>query len=412
MAGGAAVVPESNTTITIRGSEDANASSISFLGNGDTVSGGTLDLGDNGGTIDVEGTSATISSTIVGGGLTETGSGTDLLTATNAYNGPTIVAAGTLEDQSPGALSGYDSPSQVSVASGATLAVMVGGSSDWNSDSIGALLANATFASGSLLGIDTSDATSGPFVCTTNIADSGGGALNLNLVKLGNNTLTLAPSEGNNNYSGTTTVIAGTLETHSPAALPGYNVSGQVSVDSGATLAVMVGTAYDWGGMGGDDIGTLLDNASFADGATLGIDTSDADGGTFSYPGSITNTSGGSLAVAVCGGGTLELSGTSTYSGPTAVIGGTTLQMTTADALPSTTVVTLTGSSLNLNGNALTIAGLAGDQPSSVNLGGTQLTLQTSANENLQRDSQQRLRRRRLAVDRLGLGSAGPRPGQ
>ena len=217
-AAAAAVIPESNTTIIIGGSETINASSISFLGNDDTVSGGTLNLGSAGGTIDVEGSSATISSTIIGGGLTETGNGTDLLTAANGYTGMTIVSAGTLEEQSPGSLPGYDAPDMVSVASGATLAVMVGGSSDWNSnpmvsDDIATLLTDATFASGSSLGIDTSV---GSFTCTTNIADSGGGVLNLSLVKLGNDTLTLDPPGGSNNYSGTTTVIAGTLKRNRP----------------------------------------------------------------------------------------------------------------------------------------------------------------------------------------------------
>ena len=137
------------------------------------------------------------------------------------------------------------------MASGATLAVMVGGASDWNSgasDDIGTLLGNTAFAGGSSLGIDTTDAYGG-FTYGGTIADTATGPLGL--VVLGENTLTLTAA---NTYTGGTVVTAGTLEAQSPASLPGYSTPGEVSVASGATLAVMVGGASDWNSGASDDI--------------------------------------------------------------------------------------------------------------------------------------------------------------
>ena len=258
-----------------------------------------------------------------------------------------------------------------------------GGRQQWRLDFLEPLQPagqRANFDTGSSLGIDTSD---GNFPYPDAIAGNGGAALNVNLVKLGDNTLTLEPPTGGNNYTGTTTIAAGTLDAATPAALPGYNVSGEVSVAAGATLAVRVGgnsASGDWNcpSANTDQIATLLANAAFADGATLGIDTNDASAGPFTYAGAIADTSGGSLGLAVSGGHTLILSGANSYSGPTTVTVAT-LQLGVADALPSTTVVTLAGGGLDLADNDLTIAGLAGSGETTLDL--AQLTIDTSANQ-------------------------------
>ena len=71
-------------------------------------------------------------------------------------------------------------------------------------DDISVLLANATFSTGSFLGIDTTD---GDF---TYASDIGGGVSSvMGLVKLGENTLTLTTA---NTYGGETDIEDGTLQ--------------------------------------------------------------------------------------------------------------------------------------------------------------------------------------------------------
>ena len=124
-----------------------------------------------------------------------------------------------------------------------------------------------TFTAGNSLGIDTSD---GSFAYGSNIAGA------LGLIKLGNNTLTLA---GNNTYRGTTTVAAGTLQ-----------------IGRGGTA-------------GTPGTGPIVDNA------VLLFDRSDA------Y--TLANAVSGSGSLLQSGPGTLLLTATNHYSGPTTVTAGT-----------------------------------------------------------------------------------------
>ncbi len=258
-----------------------------------------------------------IDADMTGGPATLTGNGMVYLTGINTYTGGTTVGAtaadaGTLEAQTTAALPGYDSYGVVSVGSNATLAVAVGGSGDWQSADIDALLANALFSGGASLGIDTTD---GNFVYGSNIADTAGGPLGL--VVLGNNVLTLT---GANSYTGGTSLQGGTLEAQTPGSLPGHDGSpsfGVLSVGSGTTLAVAVGATGDWQS---GDIDSLLANAVFCSGAALGIDTTD---GNFLYGSNIADTTRGPLGLVKLGSNELTLSGDNTYSGGTAVYGGT-----------------------------------------------------------------------------------------
>ena len=107
----------------------------------------------------------------------------------NTYSAGTFVDGGTLEVRTTSSLPGYDNNSfdAVAVARGATLAVGVGGTSDWQATDIANLLANWQFDSGSALGIDTSD---GAFSCPSIITDTVGGPLGL--AKFGENSLTIS----------------------------------------------------------------------------------------------------------------------------------------------------------------------------------------------------------------------------
>ena len=123
-----------------------------------------------------------------------------LLSTSNTYGGGTTVNVGALAATSPGALPNYNVGSKVTVNTGGMLTLSVGGSG-WLATSAGSLLnANGTgFASGSTLGLDTTNANFTYGVITGNMG----------LAKLGVNTLTLT---GNSTFAGPTLISGGTLQ--------------------------------------------------------------------------------------------------------------------------------------------------------------------------------------------------------
>ena len=229
-------------------------------------------------------------------------------------------------------LSGYTTSGKVSVASGATLALNAGGTGEFASADLDTLRSNASFSSGSFLGIDTTNA-GGSFSYGSNITEP------IGLIKLGTGTFTIS---GSNTYSGTTAVNAGTLQAAKTASLSGYTSAGKVSVAGGATLAVNVGGT---GEFASGDLNTLRGNASFSSGSFLGIDTTNA-GGNFAYGSNITE----SIGLTKLGSGTLTLSGANSYNGGTNLSAG--VLSFANGALGSTGAVAFTGNStLQWNGN-------------------------------------------------------------
>ncbi len=111
-----------------------------------------------------------------------------------------------------------------------------------------------------------------------------------------------------------TTISQGTLQATNPLALPNY---ANVSVASGAMVAVNAGGPGEWNSGSSDDIGALAASASFVSGAMLGIDTTNAASG-LTYGGSLN----GVFGVAKLGANNLTLTGASNYTGPTVVSGG------------------------------------------------------------------------------------------
>ena len=293
-------------------------------------------------TANVTGGSLRLAGSLARGGssnLTKTGAGTLYLLGFGSGTGLTTVSAGTLQYSLPGAL--YAGATEnwtaanISVASGATLAVNVGGTSDFTTDNVTTLLAglstvsNNGLTAGARFGFDTTNATA-PVTYSTPLVNStgtGGGAVGF--TKLGAGTLSLS---GANTYTGPTTVSGGTLQFTKPAAL--YNgatenwTAANISVASGATLAVNVGGTTDFTP---GNVSTLLTqistvaNNGLKAGATVGFDTTNAVG-TVNYASPITNSTGaggGAVGVAKFGAGTLSLNGVSTYSGATTVSAGT-----------------------------------------------------------------------------------------
>ena len=237
IAGGTLVLASSlalqNSTLDTSGSGTLSFGSLTAATLGGLTGPGTLNLA-NSSSVGVavqagnNGASTTFSGALTGSGsLTKVGSGTLLLSGSNTYSGTTTVNAGTLEAAGTASLPDTGLAGKITVANSGTLAVSTGGNG-WTAAGISTLLSsNGTgFASGSILGVDTSG---GSLSYTLNIAGSMG------LTKLGGNTLLLT---GTNTYSGGTAVDAGTLQAAGTAALPGYGTAGKITVGNGGTLAV------------------------------------------------------------------------------------------------------------------------------------------------------------------------------
>ncbi len=324
-------------------------------------------------------------STGVGGGslgFTKLGSGKLILNQANTYTGRTTIQGGTLQIGKVASLynaSNYGSSlwtkENISVDSGAMLAVNVGSYDEFSAYSAGILLGNLTgsvnnngLQAGSCFGIDTSNATSDTAFSHSiaNSTGTGGGALSF--AKLGTGTLVLS---GANSYSGATSIQGGTLEFRNAASL--YNsdsakwTNSNISVASGATLAVQVGRYYDnsiyntQDGFTAAQAKTLLSNLStnvnhngLQAGSTFAIDT--YNNVTFDQKiADSTGAGGGALGFTKLGYGRLTLNQANTYTGPTTLSGGT-LVIAGAGTLGSHSALTLNDySSLNLGGTTQTV---------------------------------------------------------
>ena len=113
------------------------------------------------------------------GAIHKLGTGTLTLSGMNTYTGNTAILQGTLQAKGPTALSGYGTAGKVLVFNGAMLTVNTGGPGEWAAGDIQTLLSKSNFNSGSLLGVDTTDALGENFDYPTALAG------NIGLSKLG-----------------------------------------------------------------------------------------------------------------------------------------------------------------------------------------------------------------------------------
>jgi YVTN family beta-propeller protein/autotransporter-associated beta strand protein len=222
------------------------------IGGANIVSALPITLMSQGGTIDTNGNSATLSGAISGpGGLTKVGAGTLTLSGSSTYTGATSVNAGTLQ---AGVVNAFSPFSAFTVASGATL--------DLNSfnQTIGSLAGAGSATLGSAMLTTGNDNTSTTFSGTI----SGTGSL----TKIGSGTLMLT---GINTYSGRTAVNGGTLEVDgsiAPSSLTTVNSGGTLTgIGTVGNLTVAGGGTFAPGSGAPGSSMTVAGNLAFQSGA-------------------------------------------------------------------------------------------------------------------------------------------------
>jgi autotransporter-associated beta strand protein len=155
----------------------------------------------------------------------------------------------------------------------------------------------------------------------------------LSLTKSGGGTLTLS---GTNNYSGATTINAGTLQFARRNSL--YNAAtanwtaSNLIVQSGATATFNVGGTGEFTTTDFTSLVALgTSTGGFRSGSSIGIGVNS---GSVTYSSSIANPNAGANALGLtkAGAGRLILSGANTYTGPTLATGGI-LQFNTRSSL-------------------------------------------------------------------------------
>jgi autotransporter-associated beta strand protein len=323
----------------------------------------------------------TVANTISGTGiLYKSGAGRVSLTGANSYSGGTRLNEGTLALDSAGALGSTGTI----YFNGGTLQFSAANTTDYS--------ARFDAAASQAYRINTNGQN---IVFATALAGFSRG-----LVKLGGGTLTLS---GNNTYSGTTTISAGTLQIGNGGtsgslgsgavtndATLAFNRSDNVTVantisGSGSLTKLGAGTltltgANTYSGTTTIFAGTLqignggttgsLGSGNVTNNAALSFNRSDAF--------TVANTISGSGSLTQSGAGTAILTGDNTYSGSTTVSAGT-LQVGnggTGGSLGSGDVTVASGATLALNrSDAVTIANHISGSGSVSQLGSGTLTL-------------------------------------
>ncbi|NBW97839.1 MAG: hypothetical protein EBR28_14235, partial [Planctomycetia bacterium] len=249
-----------------------------------------------GGTIDTNGFTTAISSTISGtGGLTKAGLGVLTLTAANTYSGTTTINAGTLR------------LGNVSALSAAAPVTVNAGTLELAGNSVTLASLSGTSASG---GITSS--TGGALTLTATAAGSttyagaiNDGAATIALAKIGSGTLALTGSSG---YTGGTRINAGVLSVGNAAAL---GTSGSITF-GGGTLQYAAGNAVDYSSriLGSGTSSIQIDTNGQSVTWASALDASNTGAFTKTGAGSFTFT-GSSL-----GSGTITLNGGTTTIDP------------------------------------------------------------------------------------------------
>jgi autotransporter-associated beta strand protein len=297
--------------------------------------------------------------------------GTWILSGANLYTGGTTISGGTLQFAKTNSM---PATGTVTVGTGTTLAVNAGGTGEFTSatngaGSIGGLLAGlggrgaaVNYTGNVSLGIDTANASGGTMTYAGSITNVG---TTLALRKLGANTLVL---DGNNTYTGGTTISAGTLELVNGGSVAG-NITNNATLSINRTDSSTLANAVSGSGAltkSGSGTATLTAANTYSGGTTISAGTLELGNGG-SVAGNITNnatlsinrTDSSTLANAVSGSGALTKSGSgtatltaaNTYSGNTTVSEGA-LQLATNGSLRF--VIGGSGTNNSVNGTGTT----------------------------------------------------------
>lgn len=277
--------------------------------------------------------------------LSKTGSGTTILSGTNTYSGTTTISGGTLQFAEAASL--YDgnplvwTPSNISVGNGATLAINVGGDSEFSISEAKVLLGNLTSSiqnnglqSGSTFAIDTSNAP-GPQTFDQVIQDSSGvGAGSLGFTKSGSGTLILNQA---NTHTGVTTVSGGTLSISEAGTLGNQNA---LTVLDYATLN-LGGTSQTVGGV-------QINGGTIANGNLVGSSYTIGEGSA------TVSASLGGIGASLAVNGGVTLSAVNTYTGDTTISGGS-LTISGSGTLGTNSNLNVADGVLNLGGTSQVI---------------------------------------------------------
>jgi fibronectin-binding autotransporter adhesin len=284
---------------------------------GQLTLGAALNLNGFGLTVDSSDGELQLGSVTGSGGITKNGSGNLNLLSNSDYSGVTLINAGTISALRPNSLGATGAGNNTIVAAGATLfitgnnalnvpeAVTLNGS---GVDNQGALQATSCPVAGcSMSGVITlaSNSTikaSNPHPLTLNGPIGGG----FDLTKIGTGTLIL---DGNNTYSGTTTVTAGTLlvtglSSNSPIVVDGGRVGGNGAAGDVTLNAGVLAPGTSTGGLGTGDL-------HFKPGSTFEVEITSDLTGQFDQvivSGTVTiDTTGTGVALKTLKSGTLNL---------------------------------------------------------------------------------------------------------
>jgi autotransporter-associated beta strand protein len=272
-------------------------------GNHADITARTVTLGSGGGTIDTNGNDVTFANATIGtGSFSKTGAGTLTLNAVNAM-GNITVSGGTLK---PGVASAIPATVNLILSGGGSLDVNGFDTTVTNLSSITAAdkVLNSAPGTHKTLTIYNNKDTS----VTGSLADNAGTGGTLALTKTGTSILTLA---GNNSYTGTTTISAGTLALSGAGAIADastVNLSTSGAVFNIAGITAASETIGSLAGVSGTSV--ILGGKNL---------TTGGDATSTTYAGVISGT-GGSLTKA--GAGMMTLSGINTFTGGTTILAG------------------------------------------------------------------------------------------
>lgn len=319
------------------------------------------------------------------GSVTIIDGGTATFYGTNTYTGITNVSQGRLVVQKPLALYNGNQadwvPAKITVASGTSLHLELGGKDGFTGAQTGTLLKNLStginhngLMAHAIFGLNITSATEAQEL-STNIADSqgaGGGAFIFKKCGLG-----ILKLSGKNSYTGRTILEGGTLSVDSinrvEGGLPASNLGAPASLEGGIIgihgdccltytgkgeitdrIVDLTGqkqtVTFDQSGSGLLKFTSPFDISGFAHPKTIILQGSTAGTGElaadFTNPYDRNRTA--TLAFTKAGTGTWVLSGKNSYTGPTTVTQGTLALSTVSSLGPASEVTVAEGAMLDL----------------------------------------------------------------